>query len=104
MDAPHLKVSHAVVLLVSCHQPWHADPLVLALKVSAGEPLVAAVGGLLAAPVNHTVAALFFHQWQPGGASAVGLVGSAHAFEVAVAALDLVIASNSMGTPFFLNG
>ena len=78
-------------------QPGHTHSLGLAFKVSAGELLVATVRGLLASPAHHAV--FDATQWQPGGASAVDLVGASHTLEVAVAALDVVIASYSLGAP-----
>jgi len=100
------KVGHAFALFFLYRtdfvgvllQPGHAHSLGLALKVSAGELLVATVRGLLASPAHHAV--FDAPQWQPGGACAVDLVGASHTLEVAVAALDVVIASYSLGAPF----
>jgi len=104
------KVGHASALLFLYRtdvvgvllQPGHAHSLGLAFKVSAGELLVATVRGLLASPAHHAVFDAA-PQWQPGGASAVDLVGASHTLEVAVAALDVVIASYSLGATFVFN-
>jgi len=101
-----LVVGHALLLLLLLlREPGHADAVVLAGKVGAGELLVAAVRRLLAATVHHAVLLVVFiiQEWQPGCADSLLVVGTPDTVELLVAALHGVAASFEMGAGFVFN-